>query len=868
MRITLKEDNQVLDEVVVTALGMKRSEKTLGYAATTMKSEDIDAGKSGSVMGGLSGKVAGVQISSAGNTGTSQKVLIRGISSLNNNSPLYIVDGVPIDNSTFRGSPTDDSSTTDFGNAANDINSEDVESVTILKGASATALYGSRAANGVVMITTKKAGVEKLTVTYDGSFTASKVLRVMQTQDLFGQGWGSWNRSENGSWGPRLDGTIHEWGSDQLETPMTKPFSYVEHNLRNFYQTGFEKNNNVSIRYGNDKVGVVASYGNLSSNGILPNNGDQFSRNTFSLRGYMNIDKFSLDMTMNYVRKDISRSNDMYMELLQHAVDVNYSEMKDYNDERYNLDNYYTFYATNPYYMIDNYRSNYQDDRVYGRIEMSYEIMKGLKATGRLGGDFSNNRTNSQEPKTTFSNGSYSQLGGATESLGYYSEYRYNRSQIDATALLNADYKVSDFSINDSFFYGGANVSFLITEMLPSLKEHQVDFLKVRAALGQTGNDANVYKTTSWYQIANFKDINGYYTSMPIGGVMGMTSNNTLPSSSLKPEMTTEYEFGLSGSFFGNRLTVDASYYNRMTKDQIISASLAPETAYSYETKNIGNLTPVRTKDWTWDLGFTFTKNMSEVKELWEGTDEYSYTNWRGVYYVLKVGEPVGMFRIPAANKVMDENSPYYGYNIVNNNGYLSDSNTEYEYVGSSEAKFNMGFNTTLKWKGFTLNASADWRKGGYMLSNTSYISHFNGNSTQTVFNERNSFIYPHSVKVVNGQYVENNIPVRADEMYNALGNYSYSPEVRRHFIIPKDYFRLREVSLSYSFPKSMLAKTPFQQVSLALVGRNLLLFTPKENNYVDPEVSNLGNDLLSEFGETTGTSSTRNIGVNVKVVF
>lgn len=91
---------------------------------------------------------------------------------------------------------------------------------------------------------------------------------------------------------------------------------------------------------------------------------------------------------------------------------------------------------------------------------------------------------------------------------------------------------------------------------------------------------------------------------------------------------------------------------------------------------------------------------MSEVKELWEGTDEYSYTNWRGVYYVLKVGEPVGMFRIPAANKVMDENSPYYGYNIVNNNGYLSDSNTEYEYVGSSEAKFNMGFNTTLKWKG------------------------------------------------------------------------------------------------------------------------------------------------------------------------
>lgn len=187
---------------------------------------------------------------------------------------------------------------------------------------------------------------------------------------------------------------------------MTKVYSYVEHNLRNFYQTGFEKNNNISLRYGNEKVGVVASYGNLSSNGIIPNNGDQYARNTFSLRGYMNVNKLSLDMTMNYVRKDISRSNDMYMELLQHAVDVDYSVMKDYNDERYNLDNYYTLYATNPYYMIDNYRSNYQDDRVYGRIELSYDIMKGLKATGRLGGDFSNNRTTLQEPKYSFTDGS------------------------------------------------------------------------------------------------------------------------------------------------------------------------------------------------------------------------------------------------------------------------------------------------------------------------------------------------------------------------------------------------------------------------------------------------------------------------------
>lgn len=953
--IVMKSDSKTLDEVVVTAMGMKRSEKTLGYAATTVKSDNLDTGKSGSVMGGLTGKVAGVQISSAGDVGTSQKVLIRGISSLNGNSPLYIVDGVPITNERVG------NNSRDFGNGANDINSEDVESVTILKGASATALYGSRAANGVVMITTKKAGKEKLTITYDGSFTASNVLRVMQTQDLFGQGWGSWDRAENGSWGPRLDGTMHEWGSDKLATPMVKPFSYVKHNLRDFYQTGMEKNNNVNMRYGNDKVGVVASYGNLSSNGILPNNGDMYSRNTFSLRGYMNINKFTLDMSMNYVRKDIDRSTDMYMELLQHATDINYSEMKDYNDERYNLDNYYTFYATNPYYMIDHFRSKYQDDRVYGRVELSYELLKGLKATGRLGGDFSNYRTETREPKTTFSNGSYSQEGGATETVGYFSQYRYNRGQIDATAMLNADYKLGDFSLNgvagwnlnqrtysyqgayvnglaiadwysllntstsavsdpyaekrrligvfaqaefgyndmvflslsgrndwsstlpknnNSFFYGGANLSVILTEMIPALKKSRnVNFLKMRLAVGQTGNDADVYKTSSWYRIANFKDINSYYTSLPINGVMGMTSHNTVPSQTLKPEMTTEYEFGLSGNFFENRVSLDFAYYNRQTKDQIISATLAPESGYTRETRNVGkiqnqgieialNLTPLRTKDWEWKIGATFSKNMSEVKELWDGLDEYSYTNWRGVYYVLRKGGPVGEFRVPGVNRVTDKSSPYYGYSIVNNNGFLSDSSTEYDYLGSSEADFTMGFNTTLKWKNFTLNATADWRKGGYFLSNTSYISHFNGNSTQTVYNERNSFIYPHSVRIVNGQYVENNIPVRADQMNYAVGNYSYSPLVRNEFILPKDYFRLREVSLNYDFPKTWLEKTPFQQISLAVVGRNLLLFTPKKNNYVDPEVSNLGNDLLSEFGETTGTSSTRNIGVNVKVVF
>lgn len=960
MHVVLEQNAQLMDEVVVTALGLSKSEKILGYSATKVNAEEISAAKSGSVMSGLTGRVAGVNISSAGPTGTSQKVLIRGISSLNSNSPLYIVDGVPIDNQRLGGN-----NAADFGNSANDINAEDVESVTVLKGASATALYGSRASNGVIMITTKRAGQEKLTVSYDGSFTASNVLRVMQTQDLFGQGWGSWDRAENGSWGPRLDGSIHEWGSDKLSTPMTKPYSYVEDNLRDFYQTGLETNNVVTMRAGTDKLAFIASYGNLNSTGILPNDGDKYQRNTISLRGQAKADRINIDLSMNYVRKDIRRTDGMDMELLQHAVDVSFKDQKDYNDERYDTDNYYTWYAQNPYWMIDNFYYTYQDDRVYGKVELGVDLIKGLKAVGRLGGDFTNARRYNRNAKLSYSGGSYSESGGKTEENGYYSDYNYHQDQIDASALLLADYRVGDFSIggtagwnlnqrkysysganveglatydwyslyntatsatsatyasnrrligllgqaelgyknlwflnlsarndwsstlpksDNSFFYGGVNSSLILTEVFPTLKDNKIDFLKVRAAVGQTGNDADVYKTSEYFIPADFANSTqgssyAYYTKLPLAGVLGLTQYNVKPSTDLKPEMSTEYEFGISGRFFDNRLSVDASYYNKQTKDQIISAALAPEVGYTSETRNIGkienkgieiavNVTPIKTKDWTWEIGGTYTKNNSKVKELWGGLDEYTFTSWRGIEYVLKVGEPLALFRLPAISKVTDESSPYYGYGIVNNNGWLNSSTTEKDYVGSSQPDFTMGFNTLLKYKNFTFTAVADWRKGGYMVSNTSYISHFNGNSTQTVYNERNSYIVPHSVKIVNNQYVENNIPIYADYMSYALGNYSYGAQILREFVIPKDYFKLREVTISYDVPASMLKKTPVSKVKLSFIGRNLLLFTPKANNYVDPEVSNLGNDLTSEFGETTGTSSTRNLGFGINVVF
>lgn len=963
-KIVLEPATQDLDEVVVTAIGMKKQEKALGYAASTIKSDDLVAARSGSVMSGLSGKVAGVNITNSGSTGTSQKVVVRGMSSFSANQPLYVVDGVPIQNE-FSGAKTQDN-TVDFGNAANDINPDDVESVTVLKGASATALYGSRAANGVIMITTKRAGSEKMTVTYDGSFMGSNVLRVPQTQSRFGQGWPDWNPMENGSWGPVMDGREHEWGafSDGTEgnlTPLVKPFSNVKDNMRNFYENGFEANNNVSVRMGNEKLGLVASYGNVSSLGVMPSKADKFQRNTFSLRGNAKFQRFYMEMNVNYVRKDISRPSTgqgkdgptLFQEILQHAADIDISSMSDYNNPYYNTDNYYTAYAMNPYYVVANNRNKYQDDRVYGKIELSFELMDGLKAVGRLGGDFSNSRQRKWNERVDYTVGSWSYIGGKNPEPGTYQEVDEYNGQIDATAFLQADYKIgNDISLNgilgwnlnqrnfenldsylfglqlpgwyslengadkplttserqvrrliglfaqaefgyknfwyvnlsarndwsstlpvgkNSFFYGGINSSLILTDLFQDWKSDALSFLKVRAAWGKTGNDAPVYRTDSYY-VPTQISLGSGNLYLPINSTMGMTQYDRLRNNELKPEITTEWEFGLTTHLLKSRITLDAAYYNKKTKDQIIAASLAPETRYTSVTRNVGEVSnkgieltagfiPVQVKDFEWGLGVTFAKNWSKVLKLWDNVDEYVLKSAYSVDFVAKVGEPLGIFKVPKVAKTED------GKTIVTSAGLPQMASGEKDAIGSSTPNFLMGFNTHFTWKDFTLSAVFDWRNGGYFYSYTAQLLTFSGNSTMTQFNDRQSFIVPNSVKVVNGKYVENNIPITRSNAYDYYNNAS-NLDMFRNWVLPKDYLKLREITLSYNFPKKLLVKTPLTALQVSLIGRNLFMWTPKKNNFVDPESTNFGNDIASELGEFATAPTTRTFGGGLKAVF
>ena len=293
MRVFMKADAHSLDEVVVTAMGMNRQQKTLGYSAQQLDSEELTLGKMTDVTSALAGKVAGVQISTTStDPGQANSVIIRGISSINgNNQPLYVVDGVPLQQTTFSGTQKGQD---EFANAVggiSSINPNDIESMTVLKGAAATALYGSRAANGVIMITTKggkKHGDKNMQISYDGSVQWRQVSHLPKFQNDFGQGWnGQQTFIENGSWGPEFDGSTQVYGPIWNHQQLIHKYEAQEDNIKDFFDTGISTNHSVALNgVSNDnKMTYYLSYSYTSDNGIIPGDKDTYKRNTIAYRG-------------------------------------------------------------------------------------------------------------------------------------------------------------------------------------------------------------------------------------------------------------------------------------------------------------------------------------------------------------------------------------------------------------------------------------------------------------------------------------------------------------------------------------------------------------------------------------------------------
>ena len=968
MRVFLKADATALEEVVVTAMGIKRSAKALGYSATSLDGEDIAEVRTNDIMSGLAGKVAGVQISTtSSDPGASNSVIIRGVSSLNgSNQPLYVIDGVPMSNSSTYSSNGLNNGY-DFGNGANAVNPDDVENMTILKGAAATALYGSRAANGVILITTKsgkkQAGVG---VEYNGGIQWESVLRLPQFQNDFGMGWyGNKTDDENGSWGPKFDGSTLRYGSIYDYSQKMKSYVAIKDNMKDFFDTGMRYNNSVSFSNATDATTYYVSLSQIHDDGIIPTNADSYTKYTFTANGSQKVKDVTISTALNYAYQKNSfvttgqGGSSMYNAIMQTPRDISIAELKDLSDPFNTPGYYYTPYGiTNPYWVLNNYEHKQESERFYGKLQLDYDFLKYFKATYRFGLDTETRHRNQGEPnlesmfKDTY-NADASTIAGAT---GQVTQQTTRQREINQDFFVTFDMPVSDFNINAvagfngnersysylyghvenltiptffdlsnsserpevsqytqkrrlygiygqaelawknmayltvtarndwsstlpkenrSFFYPGVTASFLFSELFKDDLKKIINFGKVRAAWGKTGNDANVYMTQSVYAQASSSSSGWASSAFPFQktGTNAYTAGNTLGSLNLSPEMTTEFELGLNMGFLQNRIVVDFSYYDRKSDKQIFSLNMDPASGYTAMNTNLGKignkgiealitLVPVRTKDFEWAITWNYTKNKNKVislpEELGGEVNIYGFSGGTGLYAI--EGEEMGIF------KCYRTKTDGEGHIVVNNKGIPLQTD-DIEKVGSMNYKYQMGIGNTFRYKGVSLGIDFDIRKGGLLFSRTADISYFTGNAMQTAYNDRNPFIVPNSVQSDgNGGYVENTTPLDPTQIYNFWNNGGFLSD--ESFLVDKSYVKLRSVVLSWELPKKWLSGTPLQGVKVSFFGNNLFLWTPSSNTFIDPELTSFGNDLEGNFGEYSANPSSRKFGFNVNVKF
>ena len=972
INVSMIEDAEALEEVIVTALGQLKPKREVSSSIALLDNNDITDVTNVNPFESLSGKISGVDISTPAQTGATSKVIMRGFSSLGSNQPLYIVDGSPINNSpNGNDGLISVNRTFDGGSGLNDLDPNSIASISVLKGAAASALYGSRASNGVIIITTKKAKAgQKLKVDLVSSIDFTEVARVPHLQNSFGEGWngasfsslptgGLGASNENGSWGAAFDGTTRPWGHILNNSQQIKPYVALKDNIKDFYDIGTLYTNSIRFSGGGELSNFAFGFTNTDGNGIIPTNADTFKRKVFNASGGLNTSKFRLNIVGNYIDKDQNIVNTgqgdnagegevLIQEIIQAPRDISLVDLRDYTNNLFNNnDNYYTPYSRNPYWTIQENKTSQQESRFYGNINLGYNITENLSAQFQLGTDVSMLKYKSFGAKIAYTPGSPNALLGATNNAGGVTESRTTRSEydtfftLDYTNTFGDDFKldasigtaynqrsssflgssITDLSVanyyeltntagrpivaqsdskrrtyglfgsatlgykerlfltvtgrndwtstlpvkNNSYFYPSVGLSGIVLD-------DNTHFIKLRASAAKVAKDTGPYQTEN----ALIQGVNGAYFGQilfPIGGQNAFELSSNIGNPNLKPEITKEYEFGTEMNFFHNRISVDFAYYNRDTKGVIISRPLPRSTGFATLTGNYLDLNnkgveltlggyPIRNNNFKWEVNYTFSKNNNEVTGIAEGLSEIAINGAYGVNFYAIKGKPLGVFkaRTPSTNDA--------GQTIVSASTGIPIQTVDEQEIGNSQRDFIMGLKNSLSYKNFTLSFHMDWKEGGDMWSYTSQLLAFTGNSIQTTFNNRNPFIVPNSV-IDNGDgtYSENTTPITYG---NVTGFYSSSNNgsIQTNNVIDRSFIRLRDISLTYNVPSSLISQLKLSSASFSLYGKNLIMWTPDSNPYVDPEVSTFGNDLASEFGEFSTNPSQRTYGFALKVSF
>jgi TonB-linked SusC/RagA family outer membrane protein len=969
--VALTPSTTRLNEVVVTALGQSSRKTKIGYATTTLNSEEINRAAPTNVLNSLAGKVAGAEISNTGGPNSSTKVVLRGygVISGGGNQPLYVIDGVPLTDARFGASGN-----YDYGNTANDINPNDVASVTVLHGTEAAALYGTLAKNGAIMITTKKGRAGKLRVDFAGSANFSVVGKLPTMQSTFGQGWsGVFVLGENGSWGPKLDGKVRAWGSIVDNSQLIKPFSFIGNNMRDFYNTGVELNNTVSLSGGNANSTFYFSYGNVESDGVLPSNADYLGRNTLSLRSNSKFGSFSINTSFNYVNKKenvpytgqgSSSGGSLFEDILQIPVDLPIGDFRDYKNKFFDVNSYFTPYAENPYYELFENGSTQSSDRFFGNVDLDLKISPSFAAQLRIGADIINARTKAYKAVNAPAPGSWN-AGGNTEGssraadVGSVSEannysgtingdfiLKYNHdlgSDFNISALAGANffqadgksvtagitnllipgfYNLSNSTIkptvsdafsrhrligvygqavlgykdqlyltvnarndwsstlpinNNHFFYPGANLSWVASQTF-NLENTPISFLKFRGGYGETGSDPSAYLTNPVLIIGNVGLPFGSIT-FPFNGVSSFLIQNSIANANLKPIFTKEAEVGMDVRFFHDRIGLDVSLYDKRTQGQIFNVPIAPSTGYTSLVQNLGLVSnkgieltldakPVNLQNFTWNFSANFSTNSNKIVNLTGGPKKVILNSVYDVEMDAYPGKSATGMYAPVPAYTQD------GKIIVNASTGKPIQDTALGYYGNAENDYRIGFTNTFSYKNWTLNFTLDYRQGGVMYSGTADLLNFVGNAIPTTYNDRRPFIVPNSVVQTGTDaqgkpiYAENTTPITEgafDSYWYPTSNIATTYQQR---IIDRSFLKLREVSLIYSLPARWASKISSSNITVSVYARNILLWLPADNPYIDPEASNLGNDLTSQLGEFRTAPTSEQFGVALKASF
>lgn len=933
--VTLTPDITQLSEVIVTALGIEREERSLGYAAQAVRAEELNIARQPNLVNSLQGKIAGVQITSGSAQGGSSRILIRGANSITgNNQPLFVVDGVPIDNSNYTTvNQQRAGGGYDYGNAAMDINPDDIESVNVLKGANAAALYGSRGANGVIEIVTKKGKNTQgrgLGISVTSALTFENIMLLPDYQNEYGGGYSEvtqLNKDDQAviyygadeSWGPRLDGRpIRQYYSYFPDDPdYGKATPWVAHpdNVKNFFETGTTWNNNIALTGGNEKANFRLSYTNFDQKFVIPN-GEQ-KRNNISFNGSANLsDKLSANFSVNYVNTrtrgrsatgygDARNPAASFMQWHQRQIDI--ERLKDYvtpdgAQKTWNISsatNPNPLYWNNPYWSL--YRNYETDgrDRVFGTAGLTYNITDAIRISGRVMDDYYTDRRQERIANGSLETPSYSEavrefnelnaelrleftkqfennfsvfalLGtnhrknrfyeniGSTQgglsvenffslenSLDRPSIRDFNSEKEVNSVFLNASFGYKDLIYldltarndwsstlpvdNNSYFYPTATTSFVFSELLNS---SVLNFGKVRASYSVAGNDTDPYALYNIYQAA------GNFGSDPLFTVPGTRNNQDL-----KAETTTSIETGFDVSLLSGRANLSFTYYNKTTKDLIYNVSVTGATGYTSVYVNAGEMnnrgfevslsgSPVQfSNGLTWDVNINWAKNKNELVELAEGVSSIRLGNGGASLFggaiEARVGVPYGA--IIGSDFVYDAQ----GRKLVDEDGYYQISSPN-KYLGSVLADWTGGIRNTFTYKGTSLSFLIDGQMGGSLYSVSNMFGKYTGILKETVDGQIRE-----KGLILDG-YKEDGTP--NDIVVTAQNAFYHMYGLHAAYVYEATYFKLREITLAYALPKSVLGNSFFRNVTVSLIGRNLG-FIYKKIPHVDPETTtNSGN--------------------------